>query len=593
MGRIRVLEAEVASKIAAGEVVERPVSVVKELVENALDAGATEIRVELIDGGKKLVRVQDNGSGMNQEDAALCFKRHATSKIASEADLERIATLGFRGEALASISAVARVTLKTSDGSGEKGFLIEREGEKLLRFVESAFPRGTMVEVRDLFFNLPARRKFLRSDRSELSLVASYLTTTALAFPEVKFILLHNQKELINCPAVSSLKERVYQLFGKKVLDNLMDLDYEEENYRIWGLGSRPFSGRLDRQRQFFFVNRRPVKDRMLTVALAQAYLGMLEKQRNPEGFIFLEIPYDQVDVNVHPAKSEVRFREPQKVFRMILRSVEMAAREESLVKPITVGEEKGSKGEHPVSGGKVGRSIIAESEAGDSLLPGTGPEQEEPLLVPPAEQPVLKAGAVAEPGPGKPAAPVRVLGQYLDSYIIAVSEEAVFIIDQHNAHERILFEKFRRLERDRSWASKQALFPPVLELTPKQQVNYQDRKDELEELGFRLEPMGGLSFALKEYPEVFREEEAADILVSLLEDEEEGKFQDRRERMMATMACKAAVKAGRVLAREEMEFLASELFLTETPGLCPHGRPVIIRLDRSRIERTLGRQPE
>ena len=593
MGRIRVLEAEVASKIAAGEVVERPVSVVKELVENALDAGATEIRVELIDGGKKLVRVQDNGSGMNQEDAALCFKRHATSKIASEADLERIATLGFRGEALASISAVARVTLKTSDGSGEKGFLIEREGEKLLRFVESAFPRGTMVEVRDLFFNLPARRKFLRSDRSELSLVASYLTTTALAFPEVKFVLQQNQKELINCPAVSSLKDRVYQLFGKKVLDNLMDLDYEEENYRIWGLGSRPFSGRLDRQRQFFFVNRRPVKDRMLTVALAQAYLGMLEKQRNPEGFIFLEIPYDQVDVNVHPAKSEVRFREPQKVFRMILRSVEMAAREESLVKPITVGEEKGSKGEHPVSGGKVGRSIIAESEAGDSLLPGTGPEQEEPLLVPPAEQPVLKAGAVAEPGPGKPAAPVRVLGQYLDSYIIAVSEEAVFIIDQHNAHERILFEKFRRLERDRSWASKQALFPPVLELTPKQQVNYQDRKNELEELGFRLEPMGGLSFALKEYPDVFREEEAADILVSLLDEEEGGKFQDRREKMIATMACKAAVKAGQVLAREEMEFLASELFLTETPGLCPHGRPVIIRLDRSRIERTLGREPE
>ena len=593
MGRIRVLEAEVASKIAAGEVVERPVSVVKELVENALDAGATEIRVELIDGGKKLVRVQDNGSGMNQEDAALCFKRHATSKITSEADLERIATLGFRGEALASISAVARVTLKTSDGSGEKGFLIEREGEKLLRFVESAFPRGTMVEVRDLFFNLPARRKFLRSDRSELSLVASYLTTTALAFPEVKFVLQQNQKELINCPAVSSLKDRVYQLFGKKVLDNLMDLDYEEENYRIWGLGSRPFSGRLDRQRQFFFVNRRPVKDRMLTVALAQAYLGMLEKQRNPEGFIFLEIPYDQVDVNVHPAKSEVRFREPQKVFRMILRSVEMAAREESLVKPITVGEEKGSKGEHPVSGGKVGRSIIAESEAGDSLLPGTGPEQEEPLLVPPAEQPVLKAGAVAEPGPGKPAAPVRVLGQYLDSYIIAVSEEAVFIIDQHNAHERILFEKFRRLERDRSWASKQALFPPVLELTPKQQVNYQDRKNELEELGFRLEPMGGLSFALKEYPDVFREEEAADILVSLLDEEEGGKFQDRREKMIATMACKAAVKAGQVLAREEMEFLASELFLTETPGLCPHGRPVIIRLDRSRIERTLGREPE
>ncbi|NPV82098.1 MAG: DNA mismatch repair endonuclease MutL [Candidatus Aminicenantes bacterium] len=593
MGRIRILGPEVASKIAAGEVVERPVSVVKELVENSLDAGSTEIRVELIDGGKKLVRVQDNGCGMTQEDAALCFKRHATSKITGEADLEKISTLGFRGEALASISAVSRVTLKTSDGSGEKGFQIEREGEKLLRFIESAFPRGTLVEVRDLFFNLPARRKFLRSDRSELSLVASYLTTTALAFPEVKFVLLHNQKELINCPAVSSLKERVYQLFGKKVLDNLMGLDYGEENYRIYGLSSRPFSGRLDRQHQFFFVNRRPVKDRMLTVALAQAYLGMLEKQRNPEGFVFLEIPYEQVDVNVHPAKSEVRFREPQKVFRMILRAVELAAREESLVKPITVGGERGSQEEFPGSAGKTSRAIRAGSEVSGGLLPGAGVEGEEPLLVAPAERSILKARVVAEPGSGEPTAPVRVLGQYLDSYIVAVSEEAVFIIDQHNAHERILFEKFRRLERERAWASKQTLFPRVLELTPKQQVNYQDWQSELEKLGFRLEPMGGLSFALKEYPDVFREEEASDILVSLLEDEEEGKFQTRREKMIATMACKAAVKAGRVLAREEMEFLASELFSTETPGLCPHGRPVIIRLDRSRIERTLGREPE
>lgn len=591
MGRIRVLEAEVASKIAAGEVVERPVSVVKELVENSLDAGATEIKVELVDGGKKLVRVQDNGCGMAQEDAVLCFKRHATSKIASEADLERIATLGFRGEALASISAVSRVTLKTSDGSGEKGFQIEREGEKLLRFVESAFPRGTLVEVRDLFFNLPARRKFLRSDRSELSLVASYLTTTALAFPEVKFVLLNNQKELVNCPAVLSLKERVYQLFGKKVLDNLMDLDYAEENYRIYGLSSRPFSGRLDRQHQFFFVNRRPVKDRMLTVALAQAYLGMLEKQRNPEGFVFLEIPYEQVDVNVHPAKSEVRFREPQKVFRMILRAVESAAREESLVKPIMAGGE-GRKGkETPVSGRLTGQDLRPRDEAASGDSPGTA--QEQPLLMTPPAPAAIKAGGVAEAGRGERQAMVRVLGQYLDSYIIAVSEEAVFIIDQHNAHERILFERFGQLERNRAWTSKQALFPRVLELAPRQQVNYQDRQSELEDLGFKLEPMGGLSFALKEYPDVFREEEAADILISLLGDEEEGKFQNRREKMIATMACKAAVKAGRALAREEMEFLVSELFTTETPGLCPHGRPVIIRLDRSRIERTLGREPE
>lgn len=591
MNRIMVLPAEVASKIAAGEVVERPVSVVKELVENSLDAEATEIKVELLDGGKKLVRVQDNGCGMTQEDAALCFKRHATSKIASEADLEKIATLGFRGEALASISAVSRVTLKTSDGSGERGFQMEREGEKLLRFIESAFPRGTLVEVRDLFFNLPARRKFLRSDRSELSLVVSYLTTTALAFPEVRFILVHNQKELINCPAVSSLRERVYQLFGKKVLENLMSLDYEEEKYRIGGLSSRPFAGRLDRQHQFFFVNRRPVKDRMLSVAMTQAYLGILEKQRHPEGFIFLEIPFDQVDVNVHPAKSEVRFREPQKVFRLILKAVEMAAREESLVKPIIAGGEKERKKETSVSGGVSVRAERPESQVSGDDFPGAGTGGEQPLLVNQAEPASFKTGAVAEPAPGERRPPVRVLGQYLDSFLVAVSEEAVFIIDQHNAHERILFEKFRQLEKARAWASKQTLFPPVLELTPEQQVNYQERQPELQALGFRLEPMGGFSFALKEYPDVFREEEAADILLALLGNEEEGHFESRREKMIATMACKAAIKAGQPLSREEMEFLASELFSTSSPGLCPHGRPVVIRLDRSKIEKTLGRQ--
>lgn len=585
MGKIKVLPPEVASKIAAGEVVERPVSVVKELVENALDAQATEIKVELAEGGKKLIRVQDNGSGMSPEDVALCFKRHATSKISSAEDLERISTLGFRGEALASISAVSKITLKTSDGSGEKGYLVEREGEKLLRFGESAFPRGTLVEVRDLFFNLPARRKFLRSERSELSLVLNYITTTALAFPEVRFILINNQKELIDCPAVSSLRERVYQLFGKRTLDGLMDLDYQEESYRISGMSSRPFSGRADRLRQLFFVNRRPVRDRMLTAALGQAYLGLLEKQKNPEGFLFLEIPFDQVDVNVHPAKAEVRFREPQKVYRLILRAVEMAAREESLVKPIIIDkkEEERQIEEEPVKPG-----IEAEQ-----FQPGTGAELDGRLFDSRALQTAGRAVAVAEDQRSEMEEKIQVLGQYLNSYIIAVSNEAVFIIDQHNAHERVLFEKFRQLEKNRNWSSRQMLLPAVVDLTPAQRLNLEKRSEQLENLGFRLEPVGGQSFALKEYPEVFREEEAEHILMALLEEEQTDPHENQRERMLATMACKAAVKAGQPLSPEEMKFLVSELFSVGTPGLCPHGRPVVIRIDRSKIERTLGRVPE
>jgi DNA mismatch repair protein MutL len=583
MPGIKVLPAEVAQKIAAGEVVERPVSVVKELVENSLDAMATEIKVELLDGGKKLIRVQDNGCGLSQEDTALCFRRHATSKIEKEEDLGKVATLGFRGEALASISAVSRLTLKTFDGSGEKGYQVEREGDKLIRFLETAFPKGTLVEVRDLFFNLPARRKFLRSERSELSLVVNYLTQAALAFPEVKFSLSHNSREIINCPAVSSLKERVYQLYGKKLLDNLMPVDYEEDGYRIFGLSSRPFSGRFDRQHQLVYVNRRPVKDRMLLAALGQAYLGLLEKQKNPEGFLFLRVPYEQVDVNVHPTKAEVRFKEPQQVYRLILRAVEIAARQESLVKPIIVEEKSEKERERESSGeANLGENQVSlglgKAELSAARTIGNFPEQ--------------KIKGISE-NLSESQKPVQVLGQYLNSYIVVASEDGLFIIDQHNAHERILFEKFEQLDKNRSWAAKQMLFPSVLELSPGQRLALEELQAELEAVGFRLEPMGGNSVALREFPDVFQEKEASEILLSVLEKTGSDKFKDKRTRMLATMACKAAVKAGQLLTRPEMEFLAQELFQAEYPGVCPHGRPVVIRIDRSKIERTLGRQTE
>jgi DNA mismatch repair protein MutL len=580
MPRIKVLPDSVAQKIAAGEVVERPVSVVKELVENALDAQATEIRVELQEGGKKLIRVQDNGSGMSQEDAVLSFHRHATSKISSEEDLERISTLGFRGEALASISAVSRVVLKTCDGQTERGYQVEREGEKLIRFSEIAFPRGTLVEVRDLFFNLPARKKFLRAERSELSLIVSYLTQVALAYPEVKFYLANNNREIINCPAVLSLRDRVYQLFGKKMTEGLMEVDFEDGAYRIYGLSSRPFAGRLDRQHQFFFVNRRPIKDRMLAAALAQAYRGILEKDRNPEAFIFLQVPYDQVDVNVHPAKAEVRFREPQIVYQIILRGVEIAARQESLIKPIMLGEEEE----------KESTEQTASEGAGD-----TGVESGA-LAFSFSDLKESESGKIREDVSGesfKTRAEFEIIGQYLNAYLVVTREDGLYIIDQHNAHERVLFEKFSELARSGQRAAKQMLFPAVINLSASQRLNYEELREELESFGFRLEEMGGNSLALKEYPAVFKEEEAEQILLSVLEEEKGEKFKDRRLRMLATMACKAAVKAGQRLSVSEMEFLVRELFQTTNPGLCPHGRPVVIKIDRSKIEKTLGRQPE
>jgi DNA mismatch repair protein MutL len=571
MLKIRVLPPELAGKIAAGEVIERPVSVVKELVENSLDAGATDIRVELLDGGKRLIAVRDNGQGMSAEDAAVAFRRHSTSKIAREEDLENIATLGFRGEALASVSSVSRVLLKTSNGETDRGTGIEREGEKLVGVTDVAFPRGTAIEVRDLFFNLPARRKFLRSDRSELGAVAKYITNAALACPPVRFVLTHGGRTVLDCPAVAGLRERVFQIYGRDVLDGLMDVDYAEDEYRVRGFASRPLKGRADRNRQFFFVNARPVKDRTLQAALNQAFAGLLEKDRSPEAFLFIDVPYGEVDVNVHPAKAEVRFRDSQKVFRLVLRGVEKAALRVSGIKDVG----------GPAAGEKAGG-------------PDTRTRVEEPGLAMPfsrewtvgKRRPDAAGAAASEPPRTGPV----VLGQYLDMYIIAVSEEGLLVVDQHNAHERILYEKFLEIDRAKSWPRKMPLIPEILELAPSEVLAFEENKALLEDAGFVVEPMGGWSYALKEYPEVFRDGEVRDAFLRLLEEVGKMKAAGRREKLLATMACKSAIKAGEPLPMAKMAYLVEELFKTANPTLCPHGRPVVVKLDRAAIDKGLGR---
>jgi DNA mismatch repair protein MutL len=570
MKRIHVLPSELARKIAAGEVIERPVSVVKELVENSLDAEATEIRVDLLDGGKKLIKVRDNGLGMSPEDAALCFRRHSTSKIAGEEDLERISTLGFRGEALASISAVSRPTLKTFDGNGDRGTEIEREGDKLLHVTDIAFPRGTSVEVRELFFNLPVRRKFLRSDRSELSLIAKYLTNAALAYPGVRFILTHGPREVLNCPAVTGLRERIFQLYGKAVLDGLMEVDYKDGECGVRGFASRPLRGRADRNHQFFYVNARPVKDRTLQAALNQAYSGMLEKNRSAEAFLFLSVPFSEVDVNVHPAKAEVRFRDSQAVFRLVLRSVEQAALRVSGIKDVYTPEKDGQGPATRVE--EEGLPLdFAAFRGGRKRRPG---------------EPASIAASQAEPARSGPA----VLGQYLNMYIVAVSDEAVFVIDQHNAHERVLYEKYLEVDRKRSWPRKMLLIPVIMEFPPSEVLSFEENRGLFEDAGFLVEGMGGRSYALKEHPDVFESEEAKEIFLELLEAVGREKTAGRREKLLATMACKSAIKAGEVLPMAKMEYLVEELFKTSQPSLCPHGRPVVVKIDRATIDKGLRR---
>ena len=536
MARIQRLPLEVSQKIAAGEVVERPFSVVKELVENSLDAGASDVRVELLAGGKRLIRVQDDGAGMSREDAELCFERHSTSKLRTEDDLERISTLGFRGEALASISAVSEIILETSEGREGKGCRIERKGGEIVAVTEIAFPRGTTIEVRDIFYNLPARRKFLRSDQSELGHIVRYLSSVALAYPEVRFSLLHGRREIMNCPRVGSPRERLFQLYGKDVLDRLLEVNYQAGQQSVFGLSSRPPKGRPDRTHQLFFVNRRPVRDRVLQASLNQAYRGFLEKDHFPEAFIFLTLPYEEVDVNVHPTKAEVRFRESQLVFHLLLRSLETALAKERGVKEIYPRAEE--------AGAFAG--VMEKAEFGSTGRPRLDREGEEGLLV----------------------------------------------IDQHNAHERVLFDKYKEIDAQKKWPRATPLIPVLLDLSPAQVVSLEKNQVLLEEAGFRAEAMGGRTYSLSGFPDIFEAEEARGVLLQLLDEIGEEQADQKGDKMLATLACRTAVKAHEPLAKEKMEFLVDELFRTSNPGVCPHGRPIIVKIGKAEIEKGLKRNP-
>ncbi len=575
MNKIIILPDGLARKIAAGEVIERPVSALKELVENALDAGATEITVELGEGGKALILVRDNGCGMSREDAQSCFARHATSKIACEDDLSAIATLGFRGEALASISAVSRLILKTSEGGEGAGICIEREGDRVSAVRDIAFPRGTTVEVRDLFFNLPARRKFLQSDASELGHCAKYLTQVALAYPRLRLAARQGARTILECPPAETLGARIFHLYGKALLETLMELEYTEAGTRVSGFVSRPPAGRADRSRQHFFVNSRPVKDKVLSSALTQAFRGLLEKDRWPEAFLFLTVPAGEVDVNVHPQKSEVRFRSSGAVFQAVLRAVERSRARAGGIK--AVAAEPQSDGTAPLPPVEY-----IPGEAGDAA--GFPFRVAEPALTGAEGGGFPGSTAESETGP-------VVLGQLDNAYIVAADGDGILVVDQHNAHERVLFERYSEIDRKRGWPVTISLIPLVFDLPPGQAAVLEADRELLEGTGFRVEPMGGRSFALREYPDIFKPEEALAAFLGFLEESASGGAEDKKSRMLATLACRTAVKAGEPLLREKMAFLVRELFKTANPAVCPHGRPIVVRLSKKKIEKGLGRR--
>jgi DNA mismatch repair protein MutL len=677
MARIHVLPEHVANKIAAGEVVERPASVVKELLENALDAGASRIRIQVEAGGRKLIQVTDNGSGMVRDDALLAFERHATSKLHDAEDLLSIATLGFRGEALPSIASVSRLTLETcakeehqgpstspatpgsarDDKSEEGGTRIEINGGKIFKVEEAGLPVGTSVTVRDLFFNTPARKKFLKAESTELGHIATLVTHYALAHP-AKHIELHTSANaLLIASPVRGHAERIFQIFGKETLDELLPVaaaaalervglpqpppwviekrqqrgeDYQAPvpgELRLHGFVSKPELQKLNRNSIFVFVNQRLIRDRLLQHALSDAYRNILPASVFPVVLLFLEMPSEEVDCNVHPTKREVRFRQQGFVHDFVRDSVRAA-----LMKARPVPQFTSEIRSQPTAGAALSPGARAAAGGGLEMAEAQGamlapvdfalqpppplPQNFDfaggialeanaavPLATPPAPLPVAIraddgcAGVIAQSEAQPEVASIeslKPLGQIRDSFILAVNADGLWIIDQHVAHERVLFERILRQRAAEKVQGQRLLMPLVVALTPGQQAVFEQISEELERNGFEVEPFGARTIAVKTAPAGVDASEIERLLTELLDqfqrEEQATNLERARGKIAASIACHAAIKVNTPLEAHKMEWLLKELARTECPMTCPHGRPVVLRYSLHDIQRAFKR---
>ncbi len=590
MGRIHLLQDHLVSQIAAGEVVERPASVVKELVENALDAGARELEIHLESGGRQRISVADDGHGMGRDDALLAFDRHATSKIESFEDLERVSTLGFRGEALASIASVARVELTTAEQPGE-GHRVLIEGGRVRVAEPFARPRGTTIDVRSLFFNVPARRKFLKAPQTELRRSLEVIQAYALARSDVRFRVFHEERELLDAlaagaEAAGSL-ERVGQIFGTQLAKQLAAIpENMEGEERTHGFIGRPETSRG--RRHFIFVNGRLIRDRAVLASFYRAVREEWKSEDFPALFLFLEVPPEDVDVNVHPQKAEVRFRDPallDRIHESLRRGLEKARGEEAAPLRSPAAEPY-----VPFVWQGLGAQTPAES------APWTGQPWTEQRLATPSYAPVERP-IVPLSGRRGEARPFRLLGQYKSTLILLEGPDGLYVIDQHVAHERILYERVRQAMMNESTPVQHLLTPILLELAPAERLRLLELAPGLDECGFSLAPLSGNTLALTSTPAALSPVEAEALLRALGSEEGDGTGAsgDLRRRILealaASLACKAAVKMHHPLSAPEMEALVAELFAAEQPYACPHGRPIVLQMTDSDLERRFGRR--
>lgn len=641
MGRIRILSDTVANKIAAGEVVERPASVVKELLENSLDAGAADIRVDTENAGRRLIRIQDDGLGMLRDDALLAFERHATSKLSDVKDLLAIATLGFRGEALPSIASVSRLLLETRTAEEQTGTAVEIAGGKLLRCDEIARRTGTTITVRDLFFNVPARKKFLRSDQTELAHIGSLVTHYSLGHSNKRFELHHEGRELLNVTPVSSMRDRASQVFGSEIVNELIDVgpklfeirlpppyvpphvrsapagpeEPDVATFALEGLVSGPHVQKLNRNSVFLFVNGRMIRDKVLLHAITAAYHNLMPAGCYPFALLFLNCDPGEVDVNVHPSKTEVRFRHGTMVHDFVrdaLRESLMASRPASNF-PLPASPAMASPAVPVQRAAALPFSeFSAVMEWSVVETEPTSDTAHDPTALPEiAIPPITAKSDFIEPRMEQPAAflrripdthgafdhmpgdwdrvdtlaalpDLRSLGQLHDSFIIAAGRDGLWIVDQHVAHERILFEQVLRARASGTLEVQQLLMPLVLQLTPAQQFEYARIADELMASGFEVEPFGQRTIAIKAAPASVAVSEIEKIVLEILEIAEgelrSASLDEIRRNVCATIACRAAIKINTKLEPAKIEWLLRALAACEYPMTCPHGRPIALR---------------
>lgn len=611
--RIKILSETLVNKIAAGEVVERPASVVKELLENSIDAGSKYVTVEIERGGVKLIKVSDDGSGMTPTEAELALTRHATSKIESVEDLFSISTLGFRGEALPSIASVSIFDLTSRTSEFPDGIRVRIEGGNMKSATPCGCPVGTTIEVRELFFNVPARRKFLKTVTTETRQVLQTVTSLALAHPHVGFELISEGRTLFDFGPVESLAQRVFDIYGQDLSRRFITFEEDAGGIRVNGFLSRPSDAKRHRMETRFFVNRRAISSRVMHAAVMAAYGELLPKGCYPQGAVYIDIDAELVDVNVSPTKSEVRFKDEKSLYHILYHAVSSAMSAPEVIPEVSDEADDSSEGRYIRATKSAVESFVKshrqvpEQKRQTAISLDTKPmvESSRDVPVPSMAAPTLSPDQVGkEAGAGlrdrsvsamrgerTTFKPYRLIG-FADLYIVALSADAIFIIDQHAAHERILYEKaLAAFDRDQL-VSQRLLFPTNVELDPAAYHTAEAALDELNSLGFEIQPFGARSFAVYAAPAVARDRSPEKMLRGMIDDlgglESDG--EKMHKKVAQSFACRAAIKSGARLTEKEMEALVSDLFRCENPYVCPHGRPTLVKLNRSELEKRFGR---